>query len=109
MARGKAPLKPPTAAGWSPESKKRRPAWLLQWAKANPGAALAAAISVAFVVVISVWVPLTPHQFARVRCGIDGEETSFDGCVDGGGRHRHKFKKVMDQSIDGSTTVVRVC
>ena len=69
MAKGKAPLKPPTAAGRLPGGKKQRPAWhgLLQWAKANPGAALAAALSVAFLVVIGVWAPLTPHQFARVR------------------------------------------
>lgn len=69
MAKGKAPLKPPTAAGRGPGGKRQRPAWhgLLQWAKANPGAALATALSVAFLVVIGVWAPLTPHQFARVR------------------------------------------
>lgn len=72
MAKGKALLKPPTAAGArSSVPKKQRPAWqgLLEWAKANPGATVAALLSAAFVVVIGVWSPLGPEQFARVRGG----------------------------------------
>lgn len=59
----KALLRPPTAAG-----RQRRTWGLLEWAKQNPGAGLAAAASVAFVVVCSVWSPLGPEQFASVRC-----------------------------------------
>lgn len=108
MAKGKTPLKPPTAAGGrGPAGKKHRPAWhrLLQWAKANPGATLAAALSVAFVVVISVWAPLTPNQFARVRVWAFGARR-----WDGHGRHgdgtgKFKIMRSIDQWIDRPSIV----
>ncbi len=61
MGKGKAALKPPTAAG-----RQTRPSPLLAWAKANPGATIAALLSIALVAVLSVWSPLGPEQFAKV-------------------------------------------
>lgn len=68
MAKGKAALKPPTAAGQQ-QRRQRTAAWwgrLLEWAKRNPGASVAAVLSVAFVVVVGVWSPLGEEQFAAV-------------------------------------------
>jgi hypothetical protein len=70
MAKGTtkgAVLKPPTAAG-NNNKKKSGGRWWWWWWQRNPGAAVAALLSVGFVVVIGVWSPLGPEQFARVRC-----------------------------------------
>lgn len=75
MAKGKQALKPPTAAGGGGRRRQRTAWWqrLLEWAQKNPGASVAAVASVAFVVVVGVWSPLGPEQFAYVRLRRRGE------------------------------------